>query len=78
MQQIGKTFEEKLANGVAADVSQLCMTYLQPHIAALKCEGQRTVEIHVPLCLDFNVNTVDCVSLQLVMSRKDMNDGLGT
>ena len=74
LQQLGETFEEKLANGVAADVSQLCMTYLQPHIAALKCEGQRTAEIHVPLCLDFNVNTVDCVSLQLVMSRKDMND----
>lgn len=74
LQQLGETFEEKLANGVAADVSQLCIPYLQPHIAALKCEGQRTAEIHVPLCLDFNVNTVDCVSLQLVRSRKEMND----
>jgi hypothetical protein len=73
LQQPGKTFEEKLVNGVARDVSQLCMKQILTCIAGLKCEGLQTVEIQVPLCLDFNMKELECVSLQLVTSRTNMD-----
>ncbi len=73
--QHGDSFEQKLTNSIAKDASQLCMAELLPHIAALQYGMPGKIEAQVPLCLDFNVKTLSCTELQLVISRTDMDEG---
>jgi hypothetical protein len=52
-QKLGATFEEKLLNSVARDVSLLCMTaHLSPLAARLECastDAPQTIQAHVKI-----------------------------
>lgn len=73
-QQLGGTFEEKLLNSVARDVSLLCMAHLAPRLELASTDVVQTIQVEVPLCEDFKIKTLDCIKLQLVSSKGNMDD----
>ena len=70
----GDSFEEKLVNGMASDVSQICLAEVLKNASFVSSKGRNTVELHVPLCLDFNVRQLECINLQLVKSKAETDE----
>ena len=64
----GNSFEEKLINGMAIDVSQLCLTEFLKSYSCASPECRNIVELHVPLCTDFGIKQLGHIELQLVSS----------
>jgi hypothetical protein len=61
----GSSFEEKLINGMAIDVSQLCLTEFLKNYS---CASPECIELHVPLCTDFGIKQLGHIEVQLVSS----------
>lgn len=64
----GNSFEEKLINGMAIDVSQLCLTEFLKNYSCASPECRNSTELHVPLCTDFSIKQLGHIELQLVSS----------
>jgi len=65
----GDSFEEKLVNGMVSDVSQLCLSEVLKNASFVSSKGRNSIEVHVPLCLDFNMRQLECIEMQLVQSK---------